>query len=323
MRQIGTLPTPHEAQRFTAYLITQDIPAQAESEGDVFTIWAKNEDQVAQAKEALEHFRINPQDARYQGVEARATAKVHQEQQARERSQENVVDIRTKWKSGQNVGMRQAPFTYALIGLSILVFVLSLGQTPQASPRRYLGFVSPQTYDRTQMRIVPPKNDNGSIDGLYDIRHGQFWRLVTPIFIHFNVMHIAFNALMLHSFGRRVEAHIGTWRMALLVLAIALVSNLAQYLWAENPNFGGLSGVVYGVFGFIWVKSRFFPEENLYVDGSTVFIMLAWLFACIAAEFPPLDQVLTALRNVANAAHVMGLVTGIAISALPLLWKKR
>ena len=68
------------------------------------------------------------------------------------------------------------------------------------------------------------------------------------------------NMFMLYSFGRLVERWIGTPMFALLVLVLAIIPNLFQGLAPEwmhgNPIFGGISGVLYGLLGFVWIRTN-------------------------------------------------------------------
>ena len=63
-----------------------------------------------------------------------------------------------------------------------------------------------------------------------------------------------------------------------------------------------MSGVVYGLLGYIWMRGKFDPGSGLYLHPSTVTMMIIWFFACFTPIIP----------NVANAAHAAGLVIGIA-----------
>ena len=142
-------------------------------------------------------------------------------------------------------------------------------------------------------------------DPLSDVKAGQVWRLVTPIFIHFGAIHLIFNLFMFHYFASQIEDRRGILIFVLLVLGLAAVSNFAQaegMAWEQRPpSFGGMSGVVYGLFGYIWMKTLFEPEAGMFVGQSTVFILIAWFFLCIAGL----------IGNVANIAHGAGLVMGI------------
>ncbi|NOX54217.1 MAG: rhomboid family intramembrane serine protease, partial [Planctomycetes bacterium] len=153
--------------------------------------------------------------------------------------------------------------------------------------------------------------------GLHDVQRGQVWRLVTPIFLHFGVVHLLFNTWMTYSLGSAVEFRRGSGRTALLVLAIAIPSNVGQY-YVSGPLFGGLSGVVYGLFGYVWMKSRFDPTSGLYISSNELIVRslssgwLGWFVLCLMNVIP----------HVANAVHGIGLAVGIVIGFLPT-WLSR
>ena len=105
--------------------------------------------------------------------------------------------------------------------------------------------------------------------GLPEVRRGQVWRLFTPMFLHFDILHILFNMLWLRDLGSMIEARKTSWLLLLLVLVIAGTSNVAQYL-VSGPAFGGMSGVVYGLLGYIWMQGRFNPASRLSLQPQTV-----------------------------------------------------
>jgi GlpG protein len=86
--------------------------------------------------------------------------------------------------------------------------------------------------------------------------------------------------------------------------------------------FGGLSGVCYGLFGYILIKSQFDNRERYFLSPGTTFLALAWLVLCILREFPAFREMLGALPSTANTVHVVGLLTGAAIAYLPLVVKR-
>src|SRR5262249_59186858 len=113
---------------------------------------------------------------------------------------------------------------------------------------------------------------------LPELKRGELWRVVTPAFIHISEWHLLFNMLCLIWLGTQLERRYGTGRFALLVLLMAVPSHLCQYFFPAvslegwrpvvaqpMPLFGGMSGVLYGLFGFVWMKAVYEPGCGLYV----------------------------------------------------------
>ncbi|HEX7262445.1 MAG TPA: rhomboid family intramembrane serine protease [Luteolibacter sp.] len=143
---------------------------------------------------------------------------------------------------------------------------------------------------------------------LKEIERGQIWRLVTPMFLHFGPVHLIFNMMWLLTLGRVLETHLRSTRFALLVVVIAAVSNIAQAL-IGGSNFGGMSGVVYGLFGFVVMNGRLNPMGGLHLDPRTTRFMLIWLVLCFTGLLGP----------IANWAHTFGLLAGGGIGGVTAL----
>ena len=114
-----------------------------------------------------------------------------------------------------------------------------------------------------------------------------------------------------------IETRRGSLRLLGLTLATAVCSNLAEYVYMvrfqhQFPLFLGMSGVGFGMFGYIWMKSRFDPTASIQIEGSLVFLFLAWLVLCMTGL----------IGHVANTAHAFGLLSGMAIGYAPVLWRK-
>ncbi|KAB2641477.1 MAG: rhomboid family intramembrane serine protease [Verrucomicrobia bacterium] len=141
-------------------------------------------------------------------------------------------------------------------------------------------------------------------DPLADIKRGQVWRLVTPIVLHFGIMHLVFNMMWLWQFGLVLEMRFGWRRFLELVVVVAALSNLAQGLWSGS-NFGGMSGVNYGLFGFLLLRGKLHPNPEFTINPNTVAFMLIWLVVCFTGL----------VGHVANATHLVGFLVGGTIGA--------
>ncbi|WP_158554649.1 rhomboid family intramembrane serine protease [Methylovirgula sp. 4M-Z18] len=135
-----------------------------------------------------------------------------------------------------------------------------------------------------------------------EILDGQVWRLITPIFLHFSLMHIVFNMIWFYDLGGQIEKRIGYVMYLVLVLVIAIASNLLQYV-LEGPSFGGMSGVVYGLFGYMFMRIRAEGPGVYFLLRNNVFIMFGWFVLCWTGLLGP----------VANWAHTGGLALGMLL----------
>jgi len=328
MRQLGIITDEREAERLAAWLVAQRIEAHAEEAGEAgFAIWVRDEDQLPQARAALEHFRANPQDPRYQNAERDAAEFQRKEEAKRRDAQKNVVQMRSRWGSGlPGSGMggppRRAPCVLTLIGLSVLLGIFTYSDT--------LGF------DEGATERPPPSGiyrgmllaDPETAQSIWDnIARGQVWRTITPIFIHFGWPHLVFNMICLYSFGSQIEDRRGTRFMLLLVLVLAVTSNLgqaAEYAWRQvGGEFGGMSGVAYGLFGYLFVKTRYDNRSGFHLSPVTSFMAILWFVLCIARDVPPFSALLqNAIPAIANSAHAVGLIVGAALAYAPLVLRK-
>ena len=142
------------------------------------------------------------------------------------------------------------------------------------------------------------------------LQRNEWWRLITPAFLHFGLFHIVFNGLWLWEFGRRVELLVGSGAYLILLSALAIGANVGQYLWDGPALFGGFSGVVYGLLGYIWVRSKRIPHPLLMLPQSIFPLMIGWLLICLLGVVDLMIQ-----GGVANGAHVSGLLIGMIFGA--------
>ena len=143
--------------------------------------------------------------------------------------------------------------------------------------------------------------ESGSADGLlFEIQNGEIWRLVTPIFLHFGLIHLFFNLMWLKDLGRIVEDKVNTVGMILFVVLVAIFSNFLQYAFT-GPNFGGMSGVVYALLALNF-RMKGMGVTELAPGKSDLYLMTIWFFVCLTGWFGP----------VANMAHAGGLFLGLS-----------
>ncbi len=140
---------------------------------------------------------------------------------------------------------------------------------------------------------------------------GEIWRIISPAFLHFGFLHFIFNSLWMWDLGRRLELYLGRSTYLLFFASTAAISNAAQYFWQPNTNFGGMSGVVYALVGFIIVSQKLAPNKLTAVPASVLGFMLFWLVLCMTGA---IDYFIGG--GVANAAHVGGLLAGAAFACL-------
>ena len=139
----------------------------------------------------------------------------------------------------------------------------------------------------------------------------QWWRLITPIFIHFSFAHLAFNCLWIFILGEKIENTDGSLIFILLVIFSAILSNCLQYFWTETSLFGGLSGVIYGLIGFCMIIEFDSQYDRYKLPPALYLFMIVWLLLGFAGI---LD--LFGFGSVANFAHLGGLISGILFAMI-------
>lgn len=167
-----------------------------------------------------------------------------------------------------------------------------------------------------------PKGQYLQFHGLeHLLESGQWWRLVTPILLHFSLMHLVFNLLWTWELGRRVEVIQGKMRLLWMVLFIGVVSNVAQFMMT-GPLFGGLSGVIFGLMGYTWLWDRVTPDDGhsqrFGMPPALMTFMMVWLVVGVSGLLEKLG-----FGAIANTAHLVGLLSGL-LCVLPakLLYRR-
>ncbi|WP_440875269.1 rhomboid family intramembrane serine protease GlpG [Thalassotalea sp. PLHSN55] len=134
-------------------------------------------------------------------------------------------------------------------------------------------------------------------------------RILGPAIFHFSWLHIVFNTMWWWQLGGNIENKLGAKTLLLIFVFSAIVSNVGQYL-VSGPNFGGLSGVVYALVGYVWWMQWLRPQVGLTITKPIVGILLLWMMLGFAELLPV---------NMANTAHLLGLVSGCLLAWLTTL----
>lgn len=286
MRRVGTFELEKEALKFWNYLNFKGVDSSLEEEdsGNKWSIWVSDEDQVTEALDDLKAFLNDPKDIKFTtSIPTPKAKKKTTDKTFKKTSGFKQFDLKKQWARQERMP-----------GLFTLSLIIVVGAVYLASGM-----------GNNQIVIAPLKmNEN--------VLQGQVWRLVTPIFLHFSFFHIFFNMWWLYDLGTQIEYRKGSKFFLTFVILLAITSNLAQF-FASGPNFGGMSGVVYGLFGYVWIKCKLDPGDGFRLDPTVAIIMFGFFFLCFTGVF----------GNIANLAHAGGLALGIAWGyASALKWNR-
>ena len=186
---------------------------------------------------------------------------------------------------------RRVPITSGLIILSIVGGIIPV-LDPGGNYWNWLGF---------------PQLLHNSTTGSVTVT-GGLWQLWTPAILHFGTMHLVFNCLALWLLAAPLELVRGKWRLILLVLLAALISNASQYWFSGISRFGGMSGVVFALCGYLAIWNRWHKFNPIPVPQSLLTLFIIWL----VIGFTGLLEKLFGL-HIANTAHLAGLLVGMVL----------
>ncbi len=257
---------------FANYLATLGIVAKVVSETkQIHTVYCQHE-KISQAKAEFDIFIKAPFDQKYQQAAWQHGATVTI----------NNSDLTLLAHFKDNFLAHGSIVTLIVFALCWLVF---LGSN--------LGWAQPIF---SQLQFYP----HISIDAFL----AEPWRILGPAFFHFSWLHLIFNTMWWWQLGGSIEKSLGKGMLINLLLISAIVSNLGQFL-VSGANFGGLSGVVYALVGFIWWYGYLAPEKGLSLSKSIIGFLLFWLLLGFVDILP---------INMANTAHLLGLISGCVLA---------
>ncbi|NVJ61595.1 MAG: rhomboid family intramembrane serine protease [Gammaproteobacteria bacterium] len=277
MNIVGRLNSERATLAFVDYLKTVGIDCQFKKEGDSFLLGVPNQSDINRAQLELETFLINPNLPKY-----------------REASWEAGREHKLSGVSGEKLLSkfleRSGPITITISCIAIAVSLIT-------------GF---GTNEVTKLFLFDER----------EILSGEIYRMITPIFIHFPVlgivfMHLLFNLMWFWDLGGVIERRLNSFTLIYHIVTIGVLSNFAEYLIHRDKilanydsRFGGLSGVVFGLLGYLFLRGKIDKHFGVKLNPSIMTFMLIWL----ALGFTGM------LGSVANAAHAVGLISGLALA---------
>lgn len=278
--EVGVLPRKEMALKFADYLNSKGIKARAKPGfGANYVVLVANEKDISPAKLELLRFGNNPFAKEYNKASWA---------QGQLLKRDKVIS--SGFMSFSMGTYRWTPFSLTSIIelVCLVIFIVGLFSSSMENTFAYmLGWISLENLTQDF----------------------QIYRVITPIFLHFGFLHIAFNLVMFEAFARPIERYLGVGRLLYVILSIAIVSNALQFIVSAGLNqyalFGGLSGVVYGIICYMAILSRRVdvPNELKVPPGlltvSIIFIALGFV-----------------MNDVANFCHIGGLIMGLVLGFL-------
>jgi GlpG protein len=294
VRNIGRFDDEGTARVFSDFLYAQDIDNHVDEDLPSWVVWVHDDAHLASAREALEQYRRAPNDQKFH--QARLSARKMRDDTARRDTayRERIRLARLSMHGAQARG----DVTRGLLVISVMVAFLSQAGT------------SGEALSSLFLTNYP----SGAL--LPEVRGGEIWRLFTPALIHYGVWHLLFNMWLWWSFGQRVESRKGAIWFTVFVVLASVFCNMTEFTWSYLVapgviwRMGGMSGVLYALFGFVLVKGKLDPLDELEVDPVTTAILLLWL----------VFGMLGGLGNVANGTHLGGLIFGVVWALGDIAW---
>ncbi len=270
MIRLVTLNNPRVAQSFIDYMLTRDIEIRMMPEGQgQFVLWLLNDAEQLEAEAELKRFLENPLAARYSAASWDVA--------------EQRKDAPLRYYGPgflQMIKAKAGPFTLTLMVVCIGIYLLQM-----------LGYQR----DIFALLHFPAQAE----------QKWQLWRWITHALLHFSVLHIVFNLLWWWQLGGDIEKKLGSSKLIQIFVISAALSGAGQY-WIQGANFGGLSGVVYALLGYLWIISVIRPQLGLTLPKPIIIFMLVWLAIGFIQPF----------MAIANTAHLVGLCSGVLFAVL-------
>jgi membrane associated rhomboid family serine protease len=157
-------------------------------------------------------------------------------------------------RAGRSLSLAGPFVTLTLIALNVGIYVLELLAGGQ------LNGTGNWIYEKGVL-VVSAVDSDGQVVG---VAEGEWWRLITSAFLHYGLLHLGLNMLVLWFIGPALEEYLGHWRYALLYLVSGLAGAAGALVWSPNALTVGASGAIWGIMGCALVLEA----RRIYVFGG-------------------------------------------------------
>src|SRR5258708_4319940 len=137
---------------------------------------------------------------------------------------------------------------------------------------------------------------------------GQWWRLLSCVFVHIGIIHIGFNMWCFWGLGRLAESVYGHWTFGALYLITGVAASVTSLAWNPGGTSAGASGAIFGIAGAL-IASFYLGEFSLPKAAVSGLLRSVLMFAGYNLVFGAMSG------HTDNAAHVGGLVSGLILGA--------
>ena len=346
MRKLLSYDTQPQATKLQALLTVNKIDSRCTPTAGQWDIWILDEDQIESARRLANKLEENPDSEEFRTVQQQAQAISDAEQKEMRLRQKQARQIQIQQQ--RNHTRPAKSITRSVILLCSVLFGAALLSGPNGFINNALGVAQNASIDSDLKQRVSKTFTQGgrslpeaieSVHGtfrdsynshwLVDIKRGQIWRLITPIFLHGSgdsglggILHIFFNMYWLYVLGLVLEIRFGPKNYILLILVTGVASVLIP---AISPTDGilhisglkggpvvGFSGVIYGFIGFGWIKTKLQPSLGILIPPFILIFMMIWL----AIGFIPTETEGSFLGRISHLAHIAGLLAGVGYGYL-------
>ena len=193
--------------------------------------------------------------------------------------------------------MQTKSFYFFIIFVSaVLSLITNFGNSRLLEPLLFL---------QTNISVGYPSFENTFLN------YNQWWRLITPTFLHFSGTHLIFNCLWIYILGSKVEKIDGKLIFLSLFFISALASNISQYFWTGEYLFGGLSGAIYGLLAYCFILDLDQRGQRYALPNALYIFMFIWLLIGYSGIFS-----FFGFGNIANTAHLVGMMSGFILGLI-------